>query len=96
MDARGRVSADGTGGGRPPCARDEDDLGVVGDDSLDGDDGRVGDEGLGAHRDTPSSVAANRRESLSHSGALLDVTKAGEEPMSQSLCVKAIRVVRAA
>jgi len=45
--------------------------------------GRIGDERLGAHRDTPCGKADDWRESLSHSGALLSVTKAGEEPISR-------------
>ena len=59
MDARGGLPADGARDDASPRARDEDNVGVVVHDLLDGDDGGVGDEGLRVHRDTPSGATAD-------------------------------------
>jgi len=90
MDTRGGLPTEGTGNGRPPRAGDEHDVGVVGDDPLDRDDAGIGDEGLGAHDNTLSGGADDRRGLLSHSGAWTSVTKAVEEPISQSRIHKAV------
>ncbi len=83
MDTPSRLPADGAGNGSSPRASDEDDVSVIVHDLLDGDGGRIGDERLGAHRDTSSGEADNRRRSLSHSGAWTSVTKAVEEPTNE-------------